>query len=578
MLTSRGIKVLVVSGDAGILDLVNNLLSIFSSIGIESTESPRAALSDMARGIHDAYLVSSTIGETSAVQLFREMMATGCHRPFIMLAEDRICAAEALAAGVTDHLVIDGLDASTLERSLRYSIQRVRQAEETRRVDEEIDRRVRERTQQLESFNKALQAEISIRKQTENALHKQTRILQAILNCMGEGVAVTDENGNFLVFNQVARTLTGLGPVNEQQDRWSEIYGLFYPDEVTPFPDDQLPMRRAMHGEAVDNVEIFINNPQIERGVLVSVNARPLRDASGSIGGGLIVFRDVTEQREAQRALETSLANVRSAHQELESFSYSVSHDLRAPLRHIDGFVNLLRESAGDGLDERSKRYLNVISDAALRMGEMIDRLLELSRAGRIEMRKTRVNLEQMTEAVIEELRQESQGRTIDWTIGPLEDIEGDPGMLRQVITNLLSNAIKYTRPRAEARVLIGMEKLEPHSATFFVRDNGVGFDMRYSDKLFGVFQRLHRNDEFEGTGIGLASVRKIVERHGGRIWADSQVDSGATFYFSLPRARGLAGYNGKDSGNDGDHEESIAPDHTITSSVPGRAPLRPTR
>jgi len=533
-LKKHAIKVLVVSRERETYDLVKDLLSLFSGIGVEWTDSPRTALGDMARGVHDAYLVSSNLQDLTGVELFRESMSTGCRVAFILLAHDREAYNEGLAAGVTDYLMIDPLDASSLERSIRYAIQRMRRSEEERRTEQEIERRVREKTAHLESFNRALQAEILIRKQAEAALHKQTRILQAILNCMGEGVAVADEGGNFIVFNQVARNLTGLGPIN-QHERWSEVYGCYYPDQLTLFPNDELPLARAMRGESVDDCEIVMKNSERPDGVTVSVTARPLKDERGLLGGGLVVMRDVSEQRRAQHAIESSLSQLRAAHHELESFSYSVSHDLRAPLRHIDGFVNLLKESAAPVLDQRSIRYLNIISESAVRMGEMIDSLLAFSRAGRIEMHSTHIDLERLAEEVIEELKSEYRGRNIEWQIGTLISVEADPVMLRQVLTNLLSNAIKYTRPRTTARIEIGSEPAEAGWVTFYVRDNGVGFDMKYADKLFGVFQRLHRADEFEGNGIGLAGVRRIIERHGGRAWAEGKLDEGATFFFSLP-------------------------------------------
>ncbi len=239
------------------------------------------------------------------------------------------------------------------------------------------------------------------------------------------------------------------------------------------------------------------------------------------------IFRSMQEVQVANNQL-------RVANGELEAFSYSVSHDLRAPLRHIDGFADLLGNHAGHALDEKGRRYLKTISDSAKRMGALIDDLLAFSRIGRAEMRHVPVNFNAMADEVIQELRPETNGRNVVWKRQELPSVEGDPSLLRQVVVNLFANAVKYTRPRDPAIIEFGC-MVASGERTFYVRDNGVGFDMAYVGKLFGVFQRLHRGDEFEGTGIGLANVRRIITRHGGRTWAEGQPGEGATFFFSLP-------------------------------------------
>lgn len=239
---------------------------------------------------------------------------------------------------------------------------------------------------------------------------------------------------------------------------------------------------------------------------------------------------------ELERRVQQRTAQLESANNELEAFSYSVSHDLRAPLRHIDGFTSMLESQAVDALDESGKRYLRTIAESARRMGMLIDDLLVFSRMGRIDMRKKTVDLEQLIQETIRSLEHDTQGRNIDWKYSKLPKVEGDPSLLRQVFANLLGNAVKYTRPRDPARIEIGCANETPDEMVVFVRDNGVGFDMQFAQKLFGVFQRLHRADEFEGTGIGLANVRRIILRHGGRTWAEGNLGEGATFYFSLPK------------------------------------------
>ena len=237
---------------------------------------------------------------------------------------------------------------------------------------------------------------------------------------------------------------------------------------------------------------------------------------------------------EKARAEESKLS-LEALNKELEAFSYSVSHDLRAPLRHIDGFADLLRKQADSALDDKGRRYLWTISQSVKQMGNLIDDLLAFSRVGRTELRISTVSLEGLVEDVIRDLNADSAGRHITWRVESLPAVHGDASMLRQVLVNLLSNALKYTRMREQTRIEIG-STADGEEVQVFVRDNGAGFDMQYAPKLFGVFQRLHGASEFEGTGIGLANVKRIVQRHGGRVWAEGQVNAGATFYFSLPQ------------------------------------------
>jgi len=239
-------------------------------------------------------------------------------------------------------------------------------------------------------------------------------------------------------------------------------------------------------------------------------------------------------QAQLERRVRERTEELDASNKELEAFSYSVSHDLRAPLRHVTGFANLLEQHAGPALDDQGRRYVNTITEAAARMATLIDDLLAFSRMGRASLAKRRVDLSQIVEDARAEVSTDINGRRIVWNVQPLPPVEADPALLRPVMVNLLSNAIKYTKTREEARIDIGTES-RSGEVIVFVRDNGVGFDMAYAHKLFGVFQRLHRADEFTGTGIGLANVRRIVQRHGGRTWAEGAVDAGATFYFSLP-------------------------------------------
>jgi len=238
-------------------------------------------------------------------------------------------------------------------------------------------------------------------------------------------------------------------------------------------------------------------------------------------------------QELTERAVELAAAN-----KELESFAYSVSHDLRAPLRHLVGYSELLQKQALGSLDEKSQRYVQIILESAKRMGNLIDDLLAFSRIGRAETKTTSVDLQQLVADVAFEIGAQAKGQDISWNIGALPVCYGDRALLRVVLVNLLSNAVKFSGTRRPAKVEVGSVDGNGDNSEIFVRDNGVGFDMQYVDKLFGVFQRLHRADEFEGTGIGLATVQRIVHRHGGTVRAEATEDQGATFYFSLSKAK----------------------------------------
>lgn len=382
--------------------------------------------------------------------------------------------------------------------------------------------------------------DISSRRKAEAALRASEANLRQIIDLVPHGIFVKDRQGLVLLSN-----LTFARTVDSTPDR---LIGK-HQRELTSRPDET-----AKH--LADDLEVILSGQLkfIPEEMMTSREGTirilqttkvPFTPVGATERAVLGIMVDITEQKRVEervRQLNTELeqrvkertAELEAAVRELEAFSYSVSHDLRAPLRAVDGFARILADDYAGQLSAEGLVYLQKVRDGAQRMGQLIDDLLTFSRLGRQPVRRQQVDHNALVRQVIFELQPELEGRAIEWVVNPLPVGRGDPSLLRQVWANLIGNAIKFTRHRPQARIEVG-HRLEEGESVFYIQDNGAGFNMRYVDKLFGVFQRLHRNDEFPGTGVGLAIVQRIVQRHGGRIRARGRIDHGATFSFSLP-------------------------------------------
>lgn len=467
------------------------------------------------------------------------------------LLYDRFIWYGGLVSGV---ILVSILVAYLLSRKLQQQISRpvMVLAESARAVSERGDYSVRavknsedELGELTDAFNHMLE---EIQNQHRELRDNESRLYNTVEN-LTEGLVMSDLDGRLLHFNRAALDLHGFSSFDECQrhlSEFTEIFELTHLDGKALAYDDW-PLSRILRGEILTGLELRVRRkmePVWER--IHSFNGAIVPDSEGRPMVAVVTINDITASKEKEaeiRQLNASLeervarrtAELQAANDELESFSYSVSHDLRAPLRHIDGFSQLLKTRVWDSVDDTAKRHLNVISDSSKRLGRLIDELLAFSRTGRAGMNPSTVDTLSMVETVREELNQETNGRSIDWQIDDLPEVHADPSLLRQVWANLIGNAIKYSSNCDKALIEVTHWTDPEDGHVFRVRDNGAGFEMQYVNKLFGVFQRLHSDSDFEGTGIGLANVRRIVQRHNGRVWAEGKLDEGASFYFTLP-------------------------------------------
>jgi signal transduction histidine kinase len=378
----------------------------------------------------------------------------------------------------------------------------------------------------------------------------QNKLLESILESMDEGVFVLDSRGRFVHTNSASlRIMPGIADLRREKDPLSTTpveWGVFHLDGTTPVAREDRPAARVLGGEDLQHFRYVIRGRLSGGGEkVIDGHARALYAPEGRQYGAVVVFSDITleyrseqelrrlneslERRVAERTCELAVSN-----RELESFSYSVSHDLRAPLQVIDGFGRALLTRHRSQLDEQARHYLERIGENTRQMGLLIDDLLSLARVTRTQIRSEPVDLAPRARQIVDRLRQQDPLREVVVEIDPGIPCEGDAGLLSVVLANLVENAWKFTSRTASARIRIGSEISDSGETIFFVADNGAGFDMAYADKLFNAFQRLHSASEFLGTGIGLATVHRIVTRHGGRVWAESAPGAGATFRFTL--------------------------------------------
>lgn len=364
--------------------------------------------------------------------------------------------------------------------------------------------------------------------------------LAAIVEYSDDAIISKGLNGTITAWNRGAERMFGYSAVEAVG---KPMLMLFPPERGNEESDILARIGRGESVEHFETVRIRKDGTRID----ISATISPIRDSAGTIVGASKIARDITERkkddqeiRKLNEQLEERVvqrtAQLAAANQELEAFTYSVSHDLRAPLRHIGGFAKILSEDFGPGLSPEAQAHLQRIEDGARRMGLLVDELLNLAQVGRHALELQATELNSIIDEVVPSLQPEVNGRAVTWNIADLPPAQCDPVLIKQVFQNLIANALKFTRTREKAVIEIGCpEKNGP--LVIFVRDNGVGFNMKYSNKLFGVFQRLHRTEEFEGTGIGLAKVHRIIQKHGGRIWAEAELDKGATFSFTLAAA-----------------------------------------
>jgi PAS domain S-box-containing protein len=414
-------------------------------------------------------------------------------------------------------------DKKVIQCNIRDITERKRAQDQIRKLNAELEQRVIDRTAQLQAANRVLR-------------ESEERFRLLVEGVQDYAIFMLSPQGHVISWNKGAERIKGY----KVDEIIGKHFSCFYTPEaiVQGKPEEELRTAIEQGHTGEEGWRVRKDGQQFWASVVITA----IFDKGGCLQGFAKITRDMTEAKRSEQAiydknlkLEKNARDLARSNSDLEAFSYSVSHDLHAPLRHIVGFVELLQKGAGPSLSEKNLRHLTTISKSAKRMGDLIDDLLAFSRIGQSEMQKTEVNLDELVRETLGDFQAETTGREIVWTINALPVVRVDRALLRLVTVNLVSNALKFTGGRNKAKIEIGCGPDVANEKVIFIRDNGAGFDPRYSEKLFGVFQRLHSQEEFEGTGIGLANVQRIIKRHGGRTWAEGVVDGGATFYFSIP-------------------------------------------
>lgn len=381
------------------------------------------------------------------------------------------------------------------------------------------------------------------RSRAEQAVLERERSFLAAMDAIGDGVLTCDGAGRVRFMNRAAEQLTGWRQELALGCQVADVVHVARGNEPGAERFRALLNLGALPESDVHNEFYVLSRDGLNHWLAIKTASIA---TAGDTSIRVVVMQDVTARKQAEleirrlnEELQARVRELSALNQELESFNYSISHDLRAPLRHINAYTKILLEQAGAlDLPAAAKDDLERVRGGAQRMGLMVDGLLELSHTSRMEPARQMTGLKSLVEDVVSELKTEVQDREIEWRIGELPVVNCDPTLMRQVFANLLANAVKFTRGRKAAAIEVGQTCCSEGQTALFVRDNGVGFSLKYSDKLFGVFQRLHRREDFEGTGVGLATVQRIIHKHNGRIWAQAEVDKGATFYFTLDPAR----------------------------------------
>jgi PAS domain S-box-containing protein len=373
-----------------------------------------------------------------------------------------------------------------------------------------------------------LQSEERVRRMTEEALrHSEDQFRLLVDSVKDYSILMLDPDGIVATWSKGAERIKGYG----HDEIVNRHFSKFYTEEDVARGKPKRALEIAAAEGRFEDLGWRVRKDGTAFWAEVLIT--PIYDTGGRLTGFSKLTRDVTERKRYETALQEKNNELQAAVKELDAFSYSVSHDLRAPLRAIDGFSRILLKKYGPTLAEEPRAYLQLVRDNTVQMGHLVADLLRFSQLGRQPLSKQPVATEAIIAQILSDARYQTEGRSVNVSVGETPDLWGDPSLLKQVFANLIQNAFKYTRTRAQAVIEIGSSEIAGERV-FFVRDNGAGFDMQYADKLFGVFQRLHRAEDFEGTGVGLAIVQRIIERHGGRVWAEAAVDKGATFYFTM--------------------------------------------